>query len=372
MAHVLDKSVSQTEKTFKAADAQVAIDMWRQFRVVSIERRRSDALSIEVARQQTRAEQLEQLVQEQQERLEEERRQREDLEERYAELERANGRIVKKSDRLAVRAGELLRVLMGEPIPLRTAFQEWHRACPRITPLTEEEKQEREVVYMKERSRRESILPSTSKTLQLHIERDVKEQAIQCDSEDAPIPEDMKWLYDALEQQRQETESARQALARAATQHAEQMALAQRRIFELEELLKAEQQRREDEMRLMQDKVRRLEAENRRLIEGDEYIVWMEGRLDTLEKENDALKQMRDTYIAQRRRVTAEKTGELCIRCARQIVWRDWVENDSQPSRPSSAGRPAGLEQGPGDGRRRAKARASRSALLPHLKAGWM
>lgn len=353
-----------------ASDAQTVISAWTKQVEVSGVRRERDQLSSELAEVAQLKASLEEKLHDLEAELEDERFRHEKAQRELAIYKEKFGALVKSREEIARKAGDLLRLLLGEPIPIRRVFQEWHRACPSITPPEE-------AARIQERAESKTIFregkPETITIKEKRRKVDTADSSAQADEESMPPIEapDMQWLHDELAASRQETLHARNALARAARQHAEQQALAQARIETLDRELRAERADRAAERAKLDAQIRHLEEENRRLIQGDEYIVWMEGRVDTLERENDSLKAMRDTYTAQRRRVAPEKTGELCIRCARQIVWRDWMEAE-EVTRPSSAGHKPGLETGPGDGRRRARARAARSRVLPHLKAGWM
>lgn len=96
-------------------------------------------------------------------------------------------------------------------------------------------------------------------------------------------------------------------------------------MAELQSILEFEKSKLGDEANKMRAEIEALKRQIAELLAGDPYMIWMEGRIEQLLHENDVLTDHRDMYLANRRRVAPESVGELCVRCATQVMWRDWL-----------------------------------------------
>jgi uncharacterized coiled-coil DUF342 family protein len=99
----------------------------------------------------------------------------------------------------------------------------------------------------------------------------------------------------------------------------------EQKVEGLEASLDFERTLRGDEAKKMREEIDALKRQITELLAGDPYMIWMEGRIEQLLHENDVLTDHRDMYLANRRRVAPESVGELCVRCATQVMWRDWL-----------------------------------------------
>jgi hypothetical protein len=124
-----------------------------------------------------------------------------------------------------------------------------------------------------------------------------------------------------LENETERANIASAELGRAKTQIEE----LESEVNRLEGVLEREKSMRGDEAKLMRAEIEALKRQITELLAGDPYMIWMEGRIEQLLHENDVLTDHRDTFLANRRRVAPESVGELCVRCATQVMWRDWL-----------------------------------------------
>lgn len=129
-----------------------------------------------------------------------------------------------------------------------------------------------------------------------------------------------------LQRQLQASNGREEDLRRANGALEEQVRKLQQRIAELEKLLQTEKADRKEEVDALKHQIDKLKIQIAELLAGDPYVVWMEGRIKQLTHENDVLVEHRDMYLKNQRRVAPEFAGELCMRCATQVLWRDWVD----------------------------------------------
>ena len=94
-------------------------------------------------------------------------------------------------------------------------------------------------------------------------------------------------------------------------------------VEQLEDKLENEKSQRGTETQMMRKEIEALKRQINELLAGDPYMVWMEGRVEQLLHENDVLTDHRDTYLKNRRLVAPEMVGELCVRCATQVLAPD-------------------------------------------------